>query len=71
MNLMFVIGIMSLIFSCQHSSPDRFMQGDYRMIHDEPYVCIQPDRDQPWKETCRHVKTGEVVEIEKSTLPKN
>jgi len=45
-----------------------FDQGEYRIIHGQSYVCIQPNIETPWKEKCRHTKTGQILDVEKRQI---
>ncbi|MCB0308716.1 MAG: hypothetical protein KDD48_05040 [Bdellovibrionales bacterium] len=46
-----------------------YQDGEYRIIHKDPFLCIQPDLAEPWKERCMQLETGEIIEVEKYPMP--
>lgn len=64
--------IISSFFLCLSCGPKKvsrdFDGGEYQVIHGEPHLCIQKDMTEPWKETCKNIKSGEIVTVEKIQL---
>ena len=65
-----IILTLGQLAGCVLLKPDSsaFDQGEYRIIHGQSYLCIQPDAEAHWKEKCKHTKTGEVIEVEKMQI---